>query len=35
MRQLARQITQIAIDSETGVRGLRRYPETEEQSYEN
>jgi len=34
MRQLARQITQIAIDSETGVRGMRRYPETEEQSNE-
>jgi len=35
MRQLARQITQIAIDSESGVRGMRRYPENEEQSNEN
>ena len=35
LRQLARQANQIAIDSESGVRGLRRYPENEEQSYEN
>ena len=32
---MARQIRQMAIDSQSGVRGLRRYPETEEQSYEN
>ncbi|MDL2200860.1 hypothetical protein QQF45_17605 [Halopseudomonas aestusnigri] len=35
LRQLARQANQIAIDSESGVRGMRRYPENEEQSYEN
>ncbi|SFL70705.1 hypothetical protein SAMN05216256_10175 [Halopseudomonas pachastrellae] len=35
LRQLARQANQIAIDSESGVRGMRRYPETEEQSNEN
>jgi DNA modification methylase len=34
LRQLARQANQIAIDSESGVRGMRRYPETEEQSNE-
>jgi hypothetical protein len=32
---MARQIRQMAIDSQSGVRGMRRYPEDEEQSYEN
>ena len=27
LRQLARQANQIAIDSESGVRGMRRYPD--------
>lgn len=33
--EMARRLKQIAIDSESGARGMRRYPEDEEQSNEN
>tara|TARA_Y100000034_G_scaffold8249_1_gene9008 strand:- start:530 stop:742 length:213 start_codon:yes stop_codon:yes gene_type:complete len=32
---LSRQLKQIKNDAQSGVRGMRRYPETEEQSNEN
>ena len=32
---MARQLRQMAIDSQSGVRGMRRYPEDEVQSNEN
>ncbi len=32
---LSRQLKQIRNDAQSGVRGMRRYPETEEQSNEN